>query len=146
MNIDEFKAIDALARQKNEKIFRLSIPDARASEECVKEMECSLGVNLPDSYREFLKEFGGGNFGLTTIFSADAFGEWYLPDRQAEASKYLPEGLLAFSDDFAGGLYVLQKTEGHTEDQVLYWNRDGGLVKTQFKNILEYVARHAYGE
>lgn len=146
MNIDEFKVIDAVARRKNEKIFRLSIPNACASEASVKEMECALGINLPDGYREFLKEFGGGNFGLTTIFSADSSSEWYLPDRQAEASAYLPEGLLAFSDDFAGGMYVLQETKGCAADQVLYWNQDGGLVRTPFKDVLEYIARYAYGE
>jgi hypothetical protein len=60
----------------------------------------------PSSYRAFLREFGGGEFGFIVTFSADPHSEWHLPNKQKETSKYLPEGFLAFSDDFAGGTYV----------------------------------------
>nr|WP_200157350.1 SMI1/KNR4 family protein [Allochromatium vinosum] len=67
-----------------------------------------------------------------------------MPEKNKEAAKYLPSGLLAFSDDFAGGYYVLSVTDGRAEDPVLYWNSDGGLIETEFDDVLEFVVRYAY--
>ncbi|WP_338081271.1 SMI1/KNR4 family protein [Allochromatium vinosum] len=86
----------------------------------------------------------GGGFGFSNVFSADPDGEFYLPEKNKEAAKYLPSGLLAFSDDFAGGYYVLSVTDGRAEDPVLYWNSDGGLIETEFDDVLEFVVRYAY--
>ena len=145
MDIDEFKAIDSAARRRNDKAFRLSVPDLRASKSELIEVESKLGIRLPNDYKDFLKEFGGGSFGLATIFSADSASEWYLPSKQSEASSYLPSGLVAFSDDFSGGLYVLQVVDNVAQSSVLYWNADGGLVRTEFSDVLEFVTRYAYG-
>jgi hypothetical protein len=144
MTIDEFRGIDADYRKKRPGLFQLSTSDPPASEDQIAMVETELGLELADKYRIFLQEFGGGEYGLTTVFSANPDSEWYLPNRQAEASSYLPEGLLPFSDDFAGGLYVLKTGEGKAEDPVFYWNQDGGLVPTDFRDVLEFVARHAY--
>ena len=88
---------------------------------------------------------GGGSYGLTTIFSGDQNSEWYLPSKQVEASAYLPCNLLAFSDDFAGGLYVLKVADdGIANESVFYWNQDGGLVETDYVDVFEFVAKFAY--
>jgi hypothetical protein len=144
MTIDDFRRIDAKFRAEKSNLFRLATPDAVASGEDVARVEQQLGVKLSPSYREFLLAFGGGSFGLTTIFSADPNGEWYIPRKHAETSEFLPSGLLAFSDDFAGGYYVLKVNDRAAEEPVYYWNQDGGLVQTEFDNMLAFVARYGY--
>jgi hypothetical protein len=144
MTAEEFRNIDARYRTEKPKLFRLASSDPRASEEQLDEIEARMGVKLPVSYRTFLKEFGGGEFGLTDVFSANPESEWYLPARNADAASYLPEGLLPFSDDFAGGLYVFEIKGGLAEERVFYWNQDGGLVPTDFCDVFEFVAKHAY--
>lgn len=144
MTLEEIRKIDAQFRREKPRLFEFSTPDVQASEDQLAAVEAKVGFELPKSYRTFLKEFGGGSFGLTTIFSADPGSEWYLPHRQVEISTYLPEGLLPFSDDFAGGLYVLKTNGEKAHDQVFYWNQDGGLVPTEYKDIFEFVAKHAY--
>lgn len=144
MNIEQFREVDARMRSQRPKPFLLIPPDAPASEQALVQVEQSIAAVLPDTYRDFLREFGGGSFGLTNICSADASSDFYLPRKQEEVSSYLPTQLLAVSDDFAGGLYVLRVAEGRAQDPVLYWNGDGGLSPTEFANVLEFVSRYAY--
>ena len=144
MAIEALRRLDARYRQEKPKLFQLSMPDPPASEAQLAEAERAIGVRLPQTYRAFLREFGGGSFGLTTIFSADPKSEWYLPLRQGEAIRYLPEGLLALSDDFAGGNYVLKVMNGQAQEAVYYWNENGGESPTEFKDVIEFVARYAY--
>lgn len=144
MTIDDFRQVDSKFRAEIPNRFRLSTPDSVASEEDIVRIERELGVRLSHSYREFLRWYGGGSFGLTTIFSADQNGEWYLPRKHAEATSYLPKDLLAFSDDFCGGYYALKINQELADEPVYYWNLDGGLVRTEFDNVLEFVARYGY--
>jgi len=144
MTIEELRQIDVRYRQEKPKLFELSTPDPPASEQQIEALEHAVGVRLPKSYRQFLREFGGGNFGLTTIFSADPSSEWYLPLKQSEARHYLPEDLLTISDDFAGGNYALRIVDGRAQEPVIYWNQDGGESATEFNDLFEFVARFAY--
>jgi antitoxin YobK len=144
MTLEELRRLDASYRQKKPRFFELSTPDPPASEQQLEAVERALGVQLPQRYRQFLCEFGGGTFGLATIFSADPDSEWYLPRQQSEASRYLPEGLVAFSDDFAGGNYAFRIANGRAQEPVVYWNQDGGEMATEFSDVIEFVARYAY--
>ncbi len=145
MNLDEFKVILHEAHLAKPKLFLMALPDSTASEEALKRLEVAIGVRLPKSYRSFLREFGGGNFGFTSVFSADQNSDLYLGAKFEEVRGYLPVDLLAFSDDFAGGLYVFEVVAGQALERVFYWNQDGGLVRTQYANALEFVARNAFG-
>ncbi len=144
MNIDEFRAIDQEARLSKPKLFSLATPDALASVEALDNLQRAIGVILPISYRGFLNEFGGGNFGLVTVFSADPNSEWFLPNKYDEARRYVEKRMLPYSDDFAGGLYVLEIVDGLAKEPVFYYNVDGGLIKTGFVTMLDFVARYAY--
>jgi len=145
MTLEEFREIDRQGRSDDPALFSLSSPDKCASARDIADVEKLLKVALPESYRCFLMEFGGGSYGLTTIFSGDQNSEWYLPSKQVEASAYLPCNLLAFSDDFAGGLYVLKVADdGIANESVFYWNQDGGLVETDYVDVFEFVAKFAY--
>ena len=144
MTLETFREIDRRGRGEDPALFSLSSPDKCATAQEIEDAEHLLKVLLPESYRAFPMAFGGGSYGLTTIFSADPHSEWYLPRRQDEASAYLPDNLLAFSDDFSGGLYVFRVTNGIANDCVFYWNQDGGLVNTDYNDVFEFVARLAY--
>lgn len=144
MTIKEFTQINSRLRGERPKLFLLTPSDRLASDADLERVEQALGFALPVDYAEFLKKFGGGSFGLVNVFSADPGSEFYLPKKQAEASSYLPSGLLAVSDDYAGGNYVLKLTDDRVLAPVFYWNQDGGLVPTSFSNILEFIARYAY--
>lgn len=144
MTLEELKEIDAHYRQEKPLLFQALTPDPPASEQQLEDVERAIGVRLPPSYRAFVREFGGGSFGMSIIFSADPDSEWYLPKQQREAARYLPDGLLAFSDDFAGGNYVFKVANGEAQEAAFYWNTDGGESSTEFKDIMEFVSWDAY--
>lgn len=144
MTLEELRSTDSRYRREKPKLFELAQSDPPAAPEELNAVEDSIGVKLPKSYRDFLAAFGGGTVGLAVIFSAYSDGDWCLPDRQRDAEEFLPSGLLAFSDDFAGGCYVFKVTDGIADERPWHWNQDGGLSKTKFANVYEFVARYAY--
>jgi hypothetical protein len=144
MIIEDLKQIDTRYRQEKPGLFEFATPDRPATEQQLEDVERSIGVRLPPSYRTFLGEFGGGTFRFVVIFSADPDSEWYLPNQQSKASRYLPDGLLAFSDDYAGGNYVFKVVDGEAQEAVFYWHTDGSESSTKFKDMMEFVARYAY--
>jgi hypothetical protein len=144
MTIEELRKLHASYQLEKPNLFQLATPDRPPSEAQLIEVEFSIGARLPQSYRAFLREFGGGSFGLATIFSADPKSEWYLPLKQREASNFLRENSIAFSDDFAGGNYILKVVNGQAQEDVFYWNEDGGESRTEFKDVIEFLASTAY--
>lgn len=145
MTIDEFRYVNEKYRSEQPKLFQLCASDKLASTLQIQKVEELIGAKLPADYQEFLKEFGGGSFGLLTIFSADPEGEWYLPRRVEEARPYCPNNLLPISDDFSGGYYALALKDNIATEPVLYWNSDdGGAITTEFETTLDFIARYAY--
>lgn len=146
MQLDEFRLIDKQTRINKPRLFSRFPSDRLASLTMLEEVEKATGVTICANYRCFLQEFGGGRYGYTVVFSADSKSDWYLPHRFSKISQYLPPDLLPFSDDFAGGVYAFQIIDNNCVDTILYWNTDGGVVRTKYKNIFDYVAAEAYGD
>jgi hypothetical protein len=144
MNIEAFREIDREFRTSRPKLFSASPSDPPAEGSELDAVESEVRARLPKSYREFLSEFGGGDFGFVAVFSSTPESEWYLPVQAARAQQFLPQNLLPFSDDFAGGYFVFRIVDGRCEEKVLYWNTDGGLIETQYKDALDYIAACAY--
>jgi hypothetical protein len=145
MNIEELKSIDACYRSEKPKLFMLCEPDSKASSSEIMHLEGGIGCSLPESYAEFLEAFGGGMYGFVNIFSADPSSEWFLLSKLKKAKDFgLPDGLIPFSEDYAGGYYVFKRNGGAALGQVYYWNLDGGVVATEYGCVLEFVSRYAY--
>ena len=77
MNISEFMGIVSEVKENKPILFGLESDEA-ASDNEVEQIEEYYGVELPESYKEFLKEFGGGYFGYTVVYSCDCNSRFYL--------------------------------------------------------------------
>jgi len=145
MDLEEFRSHHEVQRRQSPKVFLLVESDTLATPDRIQALETEIGLRLPERYKQFLMEFGGGIFGLTNVFSADAESGFYLPSRLDAVARYLPSGLVPFSDDYAGGFYVWRATPDRSIDEaVWYWNFDGGLVNTDYLSLLDFLAAHAY--
>lgn len=144
MNTTEFTNLDRRCRTEDSSLFELSSPSTPAEDSDIISLEANLGVCLPSEYSWFLRNYGGGEFGLLTVFSASPDSEWYLGSKVEEASKFIPEGFLPISDDFAGGYYGFLISDSVALSKIHYWNSDGGLVETEFDTVLDFIARFAY--
>jgi hypothetical protein len=146
VDIQEFREVVEEARRTKPKLFLMSSPDAPARDEQIAMVEEQLGMGLPLAYSQFLREFGGGDFGLVNIYSAADDSDWYIPMRAEEAwAQGLPKELLPFSDDATGGFYVFRVDAGVADDRVLYWDHDASSAEpTEFADALEYLRRFAF--
>jgi hypothetical protein len=145
MNIQEFRQLDARYREEKPNLFRLSRPDRPATEGEILDVERRLGVKLPDKFKAFLMEFGGGDFALEVIYSATPGSQFYLPAKADFAHQVLPGSFVPISDDGAGGYYVLEVRDGLASEEVHYFDSDSGEVQpTEYKDTLAFITRYAY--
>ncbi|WP_143026892.1 SMI1/KNR4 family protein [Celeribacter baekdonensis] len=115
--------------------------DEFADDENISRVESELSAVLPDSYKFFLSQFGGGEFGASEFFSADAASEYSLVKQNQKWAQILPSGFLVFNDDQSGGWYMFNKLG---DEKVFYFNPDGELVEIQGKGILDFISEQAF--
>ena len=77
MDISEFMSIVSEVKENKPILFGLE-SDKAASDNEIEQIEEYYGVGLPKSYKEFLKEFGGGYFGYIVVYSCDRNSRFYL--------------------------------------------------------------------
>lgn len=88
-------------------------------EDLVKKAESALGIRFPKTYRQFLLDYGAGNFGLAEFYgvidddwedSSVPDGVWYTLNERTESN--MPPELIVVGDTGTGELYVLDLSEG----------------------------------
>jgi len=138
MKIIEF--INIVDKKNKENPFLFEGRDIVATEEDIQETEVKLGIILPQAYRDFVKKYGGGDFGYIDIFSANKKGYWYIVKHNQDFKHYLPKDFIAISDDQTGGYYGYKIVNHQCDEQVCYWHYDGGFdSKVVYSNIFEFI-------
>jgi hypothetical protein len=139
MNLVDFKAIVEEQKKLNPFWFD-DEADALAVENDIVSAERQLGLSFPEKYRGFLREFGGGYFAFTNVFSVDIDGAWYICEKNQEAKSYLPDNFLAISDDETGGFYGYVVTKGKLNEAIYYWDHESNSIGDKmFEDIFEYI-------
>jgi hypothetical protein len=140
MDRESFVELVVAARTAHPVWFDLP-SDALAGDADLERVSRRLGVELPGDYAWFLREYGGGDFGFATIYSADEHSDFYVVDRQPGERDQV---LLAFSDNGAGDLYVFPVEGGVATDEVLWLDHETGeLAPSKPGGFLSFVARTA---
>lgn len=135
MTHNEF--IDIVEQVKKSKpiLFELE-RDRIISENDINCLEAANGVVLPNEYKLFVLEFGGGYFGFVKIYSLDADSSLYLMANQ----NVVPDGYLAISDNECGDYYILKNNSGIIDSRVLFFEHESQqIVETNYENIYEYL-------
>ena len=146
MTLEEFKVLDARCRSADPGLFTKLLPDRPATEEELRAVERSLGIVLCESYKQFLKHFGGGHYGCSDIGSADPKSEYYLAKINERKFRNMAENFLVISDDGTGGYYGMVIEDGVAKEAICYNDTDDGSVsRTPFQDIFEFIIQDAYG-
>lgn len=140
MLLDDFKKIIDQKKKENPFWFE-DTPDNLATDNNIQIIEDDLEALLPDSYKGFIKEYGGGYFGFTNIFSADQNGDWYIVDKNINAQFYLPQNFIAISDDETGGLYGYVVVDGKCKEEVYYWDGHEDTLSKAYDNVFDYLVK-----
>ena len=144
MDISEFMCIVSEVKKNKPILFGLE-SDKAASDNEIKQIEEYYGVELPKSYKGFLKKFGGGYFGYTVVYSCDCNSRFYLGNNVmkgwVDTYNFFP--VIDFETGDLCGFKIIDKKCGehmcifnHEEQQVIEETGDNlfqALIKYGFR-------------
>lgn len=115
MSMADYQRARAIIRQNRSK-GRFA---GERPEQLVQKAELTLGVRFPPTYRQFLLDYGAGNFGPVEFYgvidedfenSSTPDGVWYTLTERTQAD--LPRDLIVVGDTGTGELYCLDLSTG----------------------------------
>lgn len=140
MNHGEFQQLVEEKRRRNPIWFALHA-DARAEPAVIEAAEARLGVNFPEEYRSFLRDYGGGYFAFSNVFSVDPESEWNIERRNAPLSPEIRAGFLAISDPATGDYYGFRVSDGIAASAIWVLDHDEQTIRpTSYGDLFEYLA------
>ncbi len=137
MDYKLFKDIVEEVKNKKPVLFALE-SDEIPSQADIDAFEKENGITLPQKYKEFILEFGGGYFGFANIYSLDKSSAFYLlKHNNLPFKKYLK-----IADNGCGDYYVLKIENAVFKDKIyLYNNEENSIYETEYTDILEYLVK-----
>lgn len=77
MNFDNFNTLVDECRAKEQILFGLEHDKILCAEE-IEQLEKTVYIALPEKYKKFIMNYGGGYFGYANIYSLDIDSNFYL--------------------------------------------------------------------
>ena len=87
MEFLDFVNIVTELKEKKPTLFGLC-GDNISTYEKIEEAERYFGIKFPESYKDFLKKYGGGYFAYTVVYSCDPGSGFYLVDNVSKEWVY----------------------------------------------------------
>jgi hypothetical protein len=138
MTFDEFNAIVAACRTQQPIWFELET-DQPASDPEIEDAQHALAAVLPERYRSFVKQYGGGFFALGNVFSVQRNSEWNVVEINRREN-LLGSGFVAISDNYTGDLYGFRCDAGVCGDEIWVYDHDAGeWQRTRFADLFEFI-------
>lgn len=140
MQREEFNALVEKAKENHPRWFELE-RDGPASDQEIAEAERLLGVELPDEYRSFLRDHGGGYFAFAFVFGVAATSDWFVVEKnRARASAFL-----AISDPGTGDVYGFCLTDEHRcSREISVLDHETNTIKeAAYADLYEMLVVHA---
>lgn len=91
--------------------------DSKADSEMIEDVESYYGIKLPDTYKDFVNQYGGGYFGYIVVYSCDSNGMFYIKDNVLKEWVF-EKGFLPVVDFETGDLLGFQVKEGVCQSTV----------------------------
>lgn len=139
MNFDYLQSLVNDARARTPVLFGLD-GDPPAVDADILEAEALLGVEFPVEYKIFVKEFGGGYFGYTNVFSPTTSGYWSIVERNRLAGENSGD-FLAFSDNGVGDYYGFVVEDGVCSKTVYFFDHEtSDISESGYADLFDYLA------
>lgn len=139
MNFNSFKKLVEEAKKDHPVWFGIE-SDKYYDAVIVSEAEVKLGSLLPDDYKNFIKEYGGGYFGFSNVYSLEQGSDWNLVDLNYQYNNFR-DCYVLFSENGSGDFYGFKSNDGICESNVCFYDHESQAWQlTKFKNLFEYLA------
>ena len=128
------------ARRQRPVLFGLP-SDESPADETIAETEAFLQIALPESYKAFLKQYGGGCFGFTLVYSCDPHSRHSLTKNVApewiRSHGFLP--VVDFETGDLGGFLV---EHGVCTETVGIYDHEANAVTQGNSDFFTFLVRH----
>jgi len=144
MNVNEFEELLGSARREHPKWFLLE-SDPPAATGSIEEVQRRLGVRLPEEYRFFLENYGGGQFAFATVFSVHPGSAWNIEAQNASIPRAMHrEDFVAVADNGVGDYYGFKTQNGMCERAIWFADHEELAIKpTRFADFFEFIVEKA---
>lgn len=141
MDFNEFSKIVDEKMVSNPIWFGLE-SDSKSTDDDITEIENSISIILPQEYKQFVKNYGGGYFAFTNVFSGIRDSEWYIVTQNIEAGFNEANSFIAVSDNGTGDFYGFEVNDGKCESKISFYDHEDNTVKTtQYSNLFDYLVK-----
>jgi hypothetical protein len=142
MDYSEFERLLEQTRSTHPIWFE-SFEGWRSNEEEVAEVEASLQIALPVSYKRFILNVGGGGFGFLDIFPLmrrpGSVEDFYSVNSQ----KWWIADFVAFSPVGTGDLWGFMTDDGICSEGVRFLDHETGEIVQENQDFLEFLTSKA---
>ncbi|GAA0180422.1 hypothetical protein SH2C18_31180 [Clostridium sediminicola] len=138
----EYEVFTKIVNEKKEwnPIWFALDSDENSTDNDIAVIEEKLNLKLPIEYIQFIKNFGGGYFAFTYVYSGKSNSEWYIISQNRKAKFGCK--FIAFSDNGVGDYYGFMVNGNTCESKVSFYDHEEQAVKlTDFKNIFDFLIK-----
>lgn len=140
MDFEEFKEFVENTKKQHPVWFGLP-SDSQSTEESIMFAEKKMDAVFPNQYKEFLKEYGGGYFGFTVIYSLDDASDWNLINKNEE-NNHIRSDFLIFSENELGDFFGFHIDNGKCGPSLYFFDHETQKwSETKFVSFIQYVEK-----
>ena len=111
----------------------------KATKEDIANVEKELLCQLPDEYKYFLKNYGGGYFAFTIIYSLCKDSKYNLIKINTHNHKIAKDYIL-FSENQVGDFYGFKKENNMCTSVIYFFDHETNVwSKTNYKTLFDYI-------
>lgn len=140
MNKKEFEELTQRVKNKNPRIFGLD-SDCKPTSEEIDLLEKYYNVVLPESYKEFLLQHGGGYFAYTVVYSLDNQSPFYVKNNVSvdfiKNNKFFP-----IIDFETGDLAGFKIDNGICKDTIVLYNHEEKMISDTSLNFYDALGKY----
>lgn len=138
MNFEEFKVLVEDTKKRHPVWFGLP-PDSPATEEQIQAAEGEIHAAFPEQYRQFLKEYGGGYFGFTVVYSLQYDSDWNIISIN-EHNKIIRGDYILVSENGVGDFYGFRVEKRKCEEALYFFDHETQeWSETALINLFQYI-------
>lgn len=124
------------------KLFALE-SDNKANDEKINIVEKYYKIKLPDSYKEFVKQYGGGYFGFIVVYSCDKNGMFYIKDYVSK-EWIQNKSFLPIVDLETGDFIGFKVKEGICRNTVSLYSHEENKLENLEMNFYDALLRYGF--
>ena len=140
MVFNEFCETVEKARRQRPVLFGLP-SDSIPSDEAIAQTEALLQITLPESYKAFLKTYGGGCFGFLLVYSCDPHSRHSLT-KNVTAEWIQTHAFLPAVDFETGDLGGFLVEHGSCTETIGIYDHEANAVLPQSSDFFTFLTEH----